>query len=132
MKKKIDKQIEVALIECHILLNDCIKFENIENKELICKNLNMLKDYRDILPEEIYSQIEQFIKETIFPIVYDTDYFSFLKREEYGSYNEEGHFVINSERSLEMMIFLMYEHTLELSKKLTEFASEYLHFNYGC
>ena len=133
MKKYINKKDDVALAsaECHKLLKECISFDNIEDKELICKNLNRIKDYRSKLSDAMYSHIEKFVNETIKPIVYDVDYFNFLKRDEFGSYNDEGHFVINSDHSLEMMIFLMYEHTLELNVKLDEFVSKHLYLNIG-
>lgn len=71
----------------------------------------------------MYSAVDDFIVRIIRPIVYDADYFDFMKRDEYGEYNEEGHFIINSDRSLEMMIFLMYERTVELNKQLDELAT---------
>jgi len=60
------------------------------------------------------------------PIVYDTNYFDFMIREEFGDYDENGHFVINSDHSLEMMIFLLYDRTLKLDAKIDEFASKQL------
>lgn len=77
----------------------------------------------------MYSAVEYFINNEIKPIVYDTNYFDFMIREDFGEYNEDGHFVINSDRSLEMMIFLLYERTIELGKKLDEFASKHLYLN---
>jgi len=124
--KKSQQAVSHAVVACYRLLKECIVFENIEDGEFICKNLNMIKEFRGMLSSEMYSHIEQFINDVIKPIVYDADYFAFLKRAEFGSLNEEGHFVINSDRSLEMMIFLLYEHTLELEKQLDEFASKYL------
>lgn len=132
MVKKCNKEIETALIECHILLNECVLFKNIENKELICNNLNMLREYRNRLPEDIYSQIDQFAKDVVAPIAFDADYFSFLRREEFGECNDKGHFVINSERSLETMIFLMYHHSLSLAEKVNRFATEVLKLDYYC
>ena len=128
-KDKVNNEVALAIVECHRLLKECLVFDNIENKEFICKNLNRLKDYRSKLSDEMYSHIEKFVEDIIKPIVYDVDYFDFIKREEFGSYNDKGHFVINSDCSLEMMIFLMYEHTLELNEQLEEFASKYLYLN---
>ena len=95
----------------------------------IQSNLNLIKDYKGLITDEMYSAIENFIDSAIRPIVYDTNYFDFIKRDEYGEYDENGHFIINSDRSLEMMIFLLYERTLELREQLDEFASEYLSLN---
>ena len=122
-RKKFNNEPAKAIVDIHRLLKECIVFENIENEELICKNLNTIKAYKGIITDEMYSAVDDFIVRIIRPIVYDADYFDFMKRDEYGEYNEEGHFIINSDRSLEMMIFLMYERTVELNKQLDEFAS---------
>ena len=95
----------------------------------ICLLYTSIKDYKGLITDEMYSAIENFIDSAIRPIVYDTNYFDFIKRDEYGEYDENGHFIINSDRSLEMMIFLLYERTLELREQLDEFASEYLSLN---
>jgi hypothetical protein len=124
------KSIVEPFIECHIYLDECLRYENIDNKELICKNLNCLKDYKSKIPAEMYSKMEEFIKETINPIVYDLNYFSFLIREEYGHYDERKHFIVESDSSLESYIFTKYHHTLELRQKLSIFVKDILHINY--
>lgn len=118
-----------AIVEIHRLLKDCIIFDNIEDKEFICRNLNLIKEYKKDVSEVMYSVVESFINDEIKPIVYDMNYFDFLIREDFGDYDEQGHFVINSDRSLEMMIFLLYERTIELGEKLDEFASKHLYLN---
>lgn len=129
MKMNITNKGTKAIVEIHRLLKDCIIFDNIENREFICRNLNLIKSYKDDISEEMYSAVESFINHEIKPIVYDTNYFDFMIREEFGDYDEDGHFVINSDHSLEMMIFLLYERTLELGEKLDEFASKHLYLN---
>lgn len=129
MNKSVTNESAKAIVEIHRLLKDCIIFDNIEDREFICRNLNLIKDYKNDISDEMYSDIESFINEIIEPIVYDTNYFDFMIREDFGDYNEEGHFVINSDSSLEMMIFLLYERTIELGEKLDEFASKHLYLN---
>ena len=126
MKNKMTNKDTKAIAEICKLLKECIIFDNIENREFICKNLNLIKDYKKDIPEDIYISIDSFINETIRPIVYDTNYFDFMIREEFGDYDENGHFVINSDHSLEMMIFLLYDRTLKLDAKIEEFASKQL------
>lgn len=130
-RNKMNNKEKISIVEIHKLLKECIVFDNIEDREFICKNINQIKDYKGVVSDEMYSAVESFIKDVIRPIVYDTNYFDFMIREEFGDYNEEGHFVINSERSLEMMIFLLYERTLELGEKLDDFASKHLYLNVG-
>lgn len=128
-RNKLNNKEKIAIVEIHKLLKESITFDNIEDREFICKNINQIKNYKGVVSDEMYSAVESFIKDVIRPIVYDTNYFDFMIREEFGDYNEEGHFVINSERSLEMMIFLLYERTLELGEKLDDFASKHLYLN---
>lgn len=130
-KEKLNNEVAKAIVEIHRLLKECIVFDNIEDREFICRNINKIKDYKGVISDEMYSAVESFIKEVIRPIVYDANYFDFTLHEEFGDYNEEGHFVINSDRSLEMMIFLLYERTLELGERLDEFASQHLYLNVG-
>ncbi len=132
MKKKENKiTIEdlIGRIKCHRLLNECIDFNHIEDEAFICKNLNKMKKYRAFLSPKMNSDIEKFIKEVIHPIVYDANYFDFTIRDEFGAYDEKGHFVVNSERSLEKIILLLYAHTLELREKLDDFAMNHLYIN---
>lgn len=129
MRKNITEDGAKAIVEIHRLLKDSIIFDNIEDREFICNNINLIKDYKKTVPEEIYSAVEKFIHDEIKPIVYDTYYFDFMIHEDFGEYNDEGHFVINSEHSLEMMIFLLYERTIELGEKLDKFASKHLYLN---
>lgn len=129
MNNNIKDKEKKAVVEIHKLLKECLVFDNIEDREFICKNLNLIKDYKRDIPEEMYSAVEDFVNEIIKPIIFDTNYFDFMIHEDFGNYNKEGHFVINSERSLEMMIFLLYERTLELDEKLSEFASKHLYLN---
>lgn len=72
-------------------------------------------------------QLDRFIKETIEPIICDEEYFSFLNSAEFGAYNDEGVFEINSAHSAKMMIALLCKHTIELDEKLDKFASEHLY-----
>lgn len=126
MIKNIRKDEMIACVNCYKLLKECVCFENIENRELICNKLNEIRAYRSHMSAELYSRLEEFIEDVIKPIVFDADYFSFLRKEEFGSLDKDGHFVINSESSLENIIFLMYHHTLDLNQKVDEFASNSL------
>ncbi|MCM1285799.1 MAG: hypothetical protein NC213_04085 [Acetobacter sp.] len=128
MSKSNNKFLEaVIVVEIHKLLKECIDFDNIENADFIYKNLNLVNGYKIALPDEICKPLDMFIKETIEPIIEDEDYFSFIHGEEFGTYNDEGIFAINSEHSAKMMIVLLCKHTIELDEKLDKFASEYLY-----
>lgn len=127
MKFYYNMSQEVAKAQCYRLLKECIDFDHIEDGEFICKNLSEIKAYRGTLPDKTYTCIERFIQDVIYPIVNDSNYFDFMKREEFGSYNEKGYFEINSKRSLEIMVCLLCEHTIVLERKLNNFASKHLY-----
>ena len=114
------------IVYVYMLLSECIHFEHIEDAEKIMENLGYVKENIYSLPKEFRAEVEQFIEEVIHPIIYDLDYFDFLHKAEYGEFNSEGHFVINSERSLEMIIFEMYNHTIELHEKLLKVFAKYI------
>lgn len=65
MKNKMTNKDTKAIAEICKLLKECIIFDNIENREFICKNLNLIKDYKKDIPEDIYISIDSFINETI-------------------------------------------------------------------
>ena len=85
--KRINKK--EAIEKCYKFLKECIEFENIEDRKFIFKNLTKIEGYREKLGEDTYLHIQQFINETIKPIVFDADYFSFLKRDEFGSFDKK-------------------------------------------
>lgn len=53
------------------------------------------------------------------------------KDKEYGLYDDEGHFIINSNSALECIIFKKYHHTLDLLRKLSDFMSDEFNLNYN-
>lgn len=121
MKNNKDAEYSV-----YLLLKDCLEYTHIRDKEFICRNISMLYDYKHELSSDVYSKIEAFVDDVIKPILFDFNYFDFLIKDEFGSYNNEGHFIINSNCSLEMMMFMLNAHSYELIKKLDEFAKTQL------
>lgn len=80
------KENEIKLMECHILISEAIR--GYEDRGLQSNKLFEIRQYRNLLPEDIYKKIEEFVNENIHPMVYDADYFSFLKDERYGTFDE--------------------------------------------
>ena len=120
----VPKSSELA--SCIKILVDCVKFEHIENAEYILRSLTLVKDYKELISEEAYKEVEGVVEEYIKPLVYDFDYFQFLCRPEFGTRNEEGHFVINSDSALETMIFLLYEHALNLQEVIQKRFNKFM------
>lgn len=84
-------------------------FKGYEDRVYMSNKLYEIRLYRNILSEDIYKKIMEFADTIIRPMVYDTDYWSFIEKDEScGSYNEENHFIVDSDRSLENIIFRKY------------------------
>ena len=54
------------------------------------------------------------------------------KDEQYGSYDESNHFIVDSDHSLECIIFRKYHHICDLHEKLNAFMLKEFHLDYGC
>lgn len=90
-----------------------------------------IRQYRNKLPEDVYGKIKEFADKNIRPMAYDADFWSFIEKDEScGSYNEENHFIIDSDRSLENIIFRKYNHVHDLLMELSNFMSEGFSLNY--
>ena len=125
----MDKNSETMLIECRILMNEALK--GYEDRAFMSNKLYEITMYRNKLPEDIYKKIREFVDTKIRPIIYDTDYWSFVEKDEScGSYNKENHFIIDSDRSLENIIFRKYNHVHDLLMELSNFMSEEFSLNY--
>lgn len=126
--EKINK-LENITSEIYKILRECVRFENIENDITISKNLVRLFYYVDDIPNDLFIQIASFVKNNFMPLVFDVDYFEFLYDEQYGEYDEDEDgdvFVINSEESLDTMMYLKYQTVFEFVEKIDQFANEYL------
>lgn len=126
----MDKNSETMLIECHILMNEALR--GYEDRAFMSNKLYEITMYRNKLPEDIYKKIREYVDTKIRPIIYDTDYWSFVEKDEScGSYNKENHFIIDSDRSLENIIFRKYNHVHDLLMELSNFMSEEFSLNYN-
>lgn len=106
--------------ECQKLMAEAI--ESYNNKGKQSDKLHEIRMYRNQIPENIYKKIENFVNDNIRPMVYDFDYFSFLKDENYGIWDENNHFIIDNDVALETMIMEQYKHILGLLDKLNDFV----------
>jgi|GEM_PF-1081217 hypothetical protein len=127
----MNKEMKTMLIECHILMSEAIK--GYEDRAYISNKLYEITLYRNKLSENIYKKIKEFSDTNIRPMVYDADYWSFIeKNDSLGSYDNNHHFIIDSDRSLEDIIFKKYSYIHELLVKLDDFMSEEFKIKYGC
>lgn len=125
------KEIETMLFECHILMSEALK--GYEDRTYMSNKLYEIVQHRNKLPEDIYNKIKEFVDANIRPMVYDADYWSFVEKDEScGSYDENHHFIIDSDRSLENIIFKKYSYVHELLVKLDDFMSEEFKLDYSC
>ncbi len=127
----MNKETETMLIECHILMSEALK--GYEDRAYMSNKLNEIVQYRNKLSEDIYKKIKEFADANIRPMVYDVDYWSFVEKDESsGSYDDNHHFIIDSDRSLENIIFKKYNYVHKLLVKLGDFMTEEFKIDYGC
>ena len=124
----MNKELELRLTECYILMCEALK--EYKDRGIQKNKVLEIKQYRNVIPDDIYEKIERFVNENIIPLVYDEDYWNFLKIEKYGRYDENNHFIVKSEVALDTMIFKKIQHICKLIEKLTIFSSEELNLNY--
>lgn len=125
----MNKKIETKLIECHILMSEAVKAY--EDRAVQSNKLYELKQYSDQLPDEMNKKITEYVDTNIRPMIYDVDYWSFIEKDEqYGSYDDKNHFIVNSNSSLESIIFKKYHYVYDLLQKLNDFMSVEFHLNY--
>lgn len=80
--------IETKLIECHILMIEALK--GYEDRAYQINKMFELRQYSNQLPDEMNQKITEYANNTIRPMIYDADYWSFIEKDEqYGSYNED-------------------------------------------
>ena len=125
MKTK-DRNASLDVVACYMLLAECISFEHIEDEEFILNNLECVEELYKYFSDDFRAEIEGFINTTILPIVDDPSYFDFLDKEEYGTRQEDGSFVLNSGQAIEMIYCEMRFHILFLNEKLLKLFSKYI------
>lgn len=82
------KEIETKLIECHIIMVEALK--GYEDRAFQSNKLFELRQYSNQLPNEMNQKITEYVNNTIRPMVYDVDYWSFIEKDEqYGSCDEK-------------------------------------------
>lgn len=115
-----------CIYDCYVLMKKCVNFEHIEDSEFILSTFEQINLYKIALPPELSKHIEYFVEKTLHPIVDDREFFSTTRKPEYGEYNEDGYFEINSERSLELIMCEMLKICIDLEHKVDSFAEKYL------
>lgn len=127
----MNKEIETKLIECHILMVEALK--GYEDRAFQSNKLFELRQYCNQLPEEMNKKIIEYANDIIRPMIYDADYWSFIEKDEnYGAYDDDHHFIIDSDRSLECIIFRKYHHVHDLLEKLSDVMYEEFGLEYDC
>lgn len=76
----MNEEIETKLIECHILMVEALK--GYEDRAFQSNKLFELRQYSNQLPDEMNKKITEYANDTIRPMVYDADYWSFIEKDE--------------------------------------------------
>ena len=114
------------LADVYVLMYEA--FKGYEDRCYMSNKLFEIMQYRNLLPEEVFGKIKKFADENIRPMIFDADYWSdIIKNNNNGSYDEKNHFIIDSNRSLENIVFQRYEHICGLLDKLGAFMEDEFH-----
>lgn len=106
------KEIETKLIEYHIIMVEALK--GYEDRAFQSNKLFELRQYSNQLPNEMNQKITEYVNNTIRPMVYDVDYWSFIEKDEqYGSCDE-----IHEEEGEEKLHLLMVDNHIPAGAKL--------------
>ena len=125
MKEKyIETKSKENIVEIHRLLKECVEFGHFLDWNFTKENLKKIVEYKKIISNEEYLAIEKICQELIFPAYFDENFREFIFKKEFGDYNEEGAFVINSEDSIDRITSIIYIECVELGKRIDEAFSE--------
>lgn len=105
-------------------LFNCLDFDHIEDKKYIKRQLKEIRNSFKDLPIETTAVIENFIKMYVYPTIFDTNYFNFTRKDEFGKINEQGIFELTARLRWIKLFFLcmnihsifkiVYENTLKV------------------
>lgn len=112
---------EIIIERCYKHIKPCLNFEHIEDSAYIRKQLKKVRDLEKELSQDTVFLIENYIKMYVYPILFDNTYFNFTRQSAFGAVNSNGIFEVNSEASLDKILFLMYNHCFFLQGCLKEY-----------
>ena len=116
----------IAGIMCYITIKNCISIDNIEDTSFVREGIKKVNALQEELSEEKSKKLDAFMEEHIYPIAYDPHYDDFIRKPEFGEYDENGNFVIETEEALGQMIGLWQMYIMSLNAIFDEFAFENL------
>lgn len=115
----------IWITRCFNILHSCVCSDYIEDKNHILEKLDEFLEVKDCIPKELYKEATNYIEKNINPILYDKDYWEFTEKSEYGEFNKEGVFVVNSEKSMYEICYLFLENSEKLIQELLYIFSKY-------
>lgn len=122
----MSEEIKDKLADVYVLMQQA--FKGYEDRCYMANKLFDIMQYRNQLSENAFGKIKQFADENIKPMIFDADYWSdIIRNDSNGSYDENNHFIINSNRSLENIVFKKYEHICGMIDKLGAFMEAEFH-----
>jgi hypothetical protein len=122
----MSEEIKDKLADVYVLMYEA--FKGYEDKCYMSNKLFDIMQYHALLPEDVFGKIKEFADENIRPMIFDADYWSGIEKDiSNGSYDDNNHFIINSNRSLECIVFRKYEHVCGLLDKLGDFMEKEFH-----
>lgn len=113
---------QIITINSHQRLLKCIQPCNLDNREIICKNIEKIKSMKPFLPTSVYNSFSHIIEKEIAPIIDNPDYLSNIMTSEIGFLNDDGHFEFKGEYEFNLFFAKLCQLSINLEKNIQEWA----------
>ena len=115
-------------LNIYMTIKNILRLDNIEDTDFIRGEIKRVNALQKDLPEENADELDAFMEENIIPIAYDSHYFDFLQKPEFGEY-KNGAFVIRDDEALDKLLLLLHVHIMWINAVFDEFAFDKIIFS---
>ena len=112
-----------ALFKMYELMKEYLHDDNLEYEDCFSHMWYEIQKYRILVPNELFSIINDFIDNYLAPIIYEPEItYAACYTDEIGNYNDEGAWVVKSEEARKQMCINFMLKNIEIEEALDRFA----------
>ncbi len=112
-----------AIFNAYCLMKDYLYQGDVEDEECFCDMRYEVEKLKMLIPDCLFKEIDEFIDETLAPIVYDHDtVFADCMTDDIGYFDEDGSFHIHDEETMTKFAMNFHKVIYEIGQELDEFA----------
>ena len=120
-------RVRRAILKAYRLMKEYLHGGAVENEECFCNMWYKVQKLKRVIPCGLNDEIDEFIDETLAPIVYDRDtVFADCMTDDIGYYEENGCFRLHDREAVEKFCMNFYKTLSEIDRKLDEFAMKFM------